>query len=280
MSVNRRAWSALLIAASLATAEAREVSGAFVESTSKATLFSNIDTTSPNAKDSSNVASAKNLEWTVSNLTWKDEDTAIEYMEITTELTADILSTDTVVFHVEFTSDKQSTLVANSQLIRDGFECSLTKDVSTDYWQTTVKDVYVRTEGTTTDDFSNSFSNNGQDWEVNTEDVNRAENDHLCTASSTSDLQCSKIKCVVRRALSNSDADDMQFKPDASSPNKMTFPKLKSWLMLNQSTYDSTKRKIMETQQDKDITILQSAILSTTFSLATSLATIAAFTMF
>ena len=65
MSVHRSAWSAFLLAASLATAEAREVSGAFVESTSKATLYSNTDTTSPNAKDSNETAKTENLKWEI-----------------------------------------------------------------------------------------------------------------------------------------------------------------------------------------------------------------------
>lgn len=51
MSVHRSAWSALFLAASLATADAKEVSGAFVDSTSKATLFVNSETANPNAKD-------------------------------------------------------------------------------------------------------------------------------------------------------------------------------------------------------------------------------------
>ena len=91
--------------------------------------------------------------------------------------------------------------MSGSKLLRDGFECKLQKEVSTDYWKTTVKDVYVRTTGTTVDDFGNSLENKGQDWFVETVDKEREDNDHLCSSSATSDLQCDKIKCVVRRAL-------------------------------------------------------------------------------
>lgn len=113
----------------------------------------------------------------------------------------------------------------------------LTKDVSTDFWKTEVTDIYVRDDGNgnfnPVNDFSNALSNNGQDWIVFQEDAEREDDDHLCTTSSTTGIHCSKIKCVVRRALENNDPDDMQFKPDASSPNKMTFTKARSWIMLN-----------------------------------------------
>lgn len=281
MSVHRSAWSALFLAASLATADAKEVSGAFVDSTSKATLFVNSETANPNAKDATGTAVGSNVKWDIENLTYKDEDTGTEYMEITTTLTAPILDTDTVLFHVEYTSDRQTEIVSNSALNRDGFECKLVKDVSTDYWKTTVKDVYVRggVDGTVTDDFSNASTNKGQDWFVDTEDKDR-ESGHLCTGSALSDIQCASIKCIVRRALTNADADDMQFKPDTAQVNKMTFPKLKSWIMLNQSTLTAAKQKVLETQIDKDITILASAIMSATFSVATSIAALTAFTFF
>ena len=84
------------------------------------------------------------MKWEIENLTWLDEDSGVSYMEITTTLTAPILATDVVTFHVEFTSDKQATLVPGSALVRDGFECQLKKDVSTSFWVTTVKDMYVR----------------------------------------------------------------------------------------------------------------------------------------
>jgi|Transcript_37558 hypothetical protein len=127
-------------------------------------------------------------------------------MEITTTLTAPILATDEVTFHVEFTSSKQSTLVAGSKLTRDGFECKLKKDVSTDYWTTTAKDLYVRpsaadasVDGAVTEDFNNAIANDGKDWIVYTKDEDRSSGDNLCTASSQTDIKCEKIKCVIRR---------------------------------------------------------------------------------
>lgn len=99
---------------------------------------------------------SKELSWTVSNLTWKDEDTGTEYMEITTTLKVDLLDTDKVKFHIEFKSDKQTTIVANSALLADGFECSLEKETASDYWKTTVSDLYVRVADTPVTDFSNA----------------------------------------------------------------------------------------------------------------------------
>ena len=46
------------------------------------------------------------LLWEIENLTWLDEDSGLSFMELTTTLTAPILATDTVTFHIEFKSDK------------------------------------------------------------------------------------------------------------------------------------------------------------------------------
>lgn len=136
------------------------------------------------------------MKWEIENLTWLDEDSGVSYMEITTTLTAPILATDVVTFHVEFTSDKQATLVPGSALVRDGFECQLKKDVSTSFWVTTVKDMYVRKQkspnqlldAAAAEDFNNAIANNGKDWSVYTQDKDRADNDHLCTGSSETDI--------------------------------------------------------------------------------------------
>ena len=209
-------------------------------------------------------------------------------MEITTTLEAPILATDVITFHVEFKSDKQATLVPGSALVRDGFECQLKKDVSTDYWITTAKDMYVRmttsnnaqVEAAPAEDFNNAIANNGKDWLVYTQDKDRPEDDNLCTSSSETDIKCSKIKCVIRRALKNQDPDDMQFAPDDAAVNKMTFDKNKSWIMLNWESLASTKRKVMEIQADAEITILKSAMLSQLFYYSTAVAGLAAITLF
>ena len=85
------------------------------------------------------------MNWKIENVSWIDEDTAESYLEITNTLTAPILETDKITFHVEFTSSQQADLFKSStvSMLRDAFECTLTKDVTTDYWTTTVKDYYV-----------------------------------------------------------------------------------------------------------------------------------------
>ena len=209
-------------------------------------------------------------------------------MEITTTLTAPILATDTVTFHVEFESDKQKTILKSSNLVRDGFECQLKKDVSTDYWITTAKDMYVRKQASpnetldaaVAEDFNNAIANNGKDWFAYTEDKNRAEGDNLCTPSDETDIKCKKIKCVIRRALTNQDPDDMQFKPDDAAVNKMQFKTKNCWIMMNWTTLATAKRKVLETIKDSEITILKGSVLSQVFSYATSIAALTAFTLF
>ena len=97
---------ATLMASWAPSAEARQVSGSS-DSTSKVSLFYNKEAVNPAAKDSTGTASVSaELKWEVENLTWRDEDTAEDFMEITTTLTAPILSSDTITFHLEFTSSK------------------------------------------------------------------------------------------------------------------------------------------------------------------------------
>ena len=85
---------------------AKQVSGSSSSAT-KTTLFSNKASSYPNAKDSTGSAASPNvLLWEIENLTWLDEDSGLSYMELTTTLTAPILATDTVTFHIEFKSDK------------------------------------------------------------------------------------------------------------------------------------------------------------------------------
>ena len=97
--------------------------------------------------------------WTILNRSYIDEDTGNEYIELINELTAPILADDYITFHIEFYQGTKPT----SNLFRDGFECSLTKQLTTDYWDTTTKDIYVRTSETTAavDDYNNSVELNG-----------------------------------------------------------------------------------------------------------------------
>ena len=141
-SFSKLAWGAALLATSLDLASAKLVSGKS-DSTTEVEVLKNTDTTSPKAKKTDGTtASTNELTWKISNLSWIDEDTNDTYLEITNTLTAPILATDKIVFHVEFTSSQQATLFPSStvSMKRDVFECSLEKDVSTDFWKTTVKD--------------------------------------------------------------------------------------------------------------------------------------------
>jgi len=61
---------------------------------------------------------SNSIKWEIKNLSYVDEDTGFSYIEITNTLTAPILSTDDITFHVEFT---ESTF--SGGLIRDAFEC-------------------------------------------------------------------------------------------------------------------------------------------------------------
>ena len=109
----RRSWNGVILAAALTSTQAKQISGKS-DSSTKATLFSNIATDYPNAKKGDGTAATNNLKWEIANLTWKDEDTGTQYLEITTTLTAPILEEDVIRFHVEYISSRQSSLVSNS----------------------------------------------------------------------------------------------------------------------------------------------------------------------
>ena len=93
-----------------------------------------------------------------------------------------ILSSDEITFHIEFTSDNKP---AGSQLYRDAMECSLKKQTTTNYWDTTVKDLYVRTTVDTAavEDYNNSVELDGKDWFVYEQDDVREDN--LCASPAT-----------------------------------------------------------------------------------------------
>jgi len=129
-------------------------------------------------------------------------------MEITNELTMPITSTDRITFHVEF---YKGDTAPTSGLFRDGFECTLEKQLTTDYWDTTTKDIYVRTTVDTAavDDYNNAVVLDGQDWFVMEADADRDDDDHLCTTGTDDGIACSKIRCTIRRLMLTEDADDI-----------------------------------------------------------------------
>lgn len=100
-------------------------------------MFSNKLTNFPNAKVASNAADIsagdtavgwETPKWTIKNISYVDEDTGLHYVEIINEVEMPIISTDTITFHVEFyTGGTQPT----EGLWRDGFECTLTKQLTT-----------------------------------------------------------------------------------------------------------------------------------------------------
>ena len=94
-----------------------------------------------------------------------------------------VLSSDVITFHVEFESSNKP---AGSALFRDAMECKVTKQTTTNYWDTTVKDMYVRTTATTTalEDFNNSVELDGKDWFVFEQDDQRTT-DNLCISYAT-----------------------------------------------------------------------------------------------
>lgn len=89
-----------------------------------------------------------------------DEDTGYEYLEIINELEMPIISTDFITFHVEFYSGETEPTTG---LFRDGFECTLDKQLTSDFWDTTTKDIYVRTTVNTdaVDDYNNAVELDG-----------------------------------------------------------------------------------------------------------------------
>ena len=172
--------------------------------------------------------------WTIINRSYIDEDTGYEYIELINELTAPILPDDYITFHIEFYDGSGSKPTEN--LFRDGFECSLTKQLTTDFWDTTTKDIYVRTTETTApvDDYNNSVELDGQDWFVYEADSERGDADHLCTTSGdiAKGIQCDKIKCTVRRKMVTEDLDDVWFTP-GDTGTSMAIPAGYSYILMN-----------------------------------------------
>lgn len=153
-----------------------------------------------------------------------------------------VVPSDTITFHIEF---YEGDTAPTTGLFRDGFECSLSKQLTTDFWDTTTKDIYVRgtdvATATAADDFNNAVELNGQDWFVFEADAVRADDDHLCTTSSDSakGISCDTIKCIVRRKMVTEDPDDTIFDLSGTTTElKMTIPYGYSYILMNQN--DST----------------------------------------
>ena len=162
-------WAVALLTAQ---ASAAIISG---KETAATTVFYNKTATIPKAKATNGTTvSANETKWTIRNRSYKDQDTAKMYLEITNTLEAPILSTDQITFHVEF---KKSTAVAGSTLWRDGFECTVKKQVTTGYWDTTFVDINAinaaENAAVAANDFNNSVSKDGKDWFVYQKDEER-----------------------------------------------------------------------------------------------------------
>ncbi len=181
-------------------------------------------------------------------------------------------------------------------MLRDSFDCIVEKDVTTEYWKTTVKDYYVEnvttipdpvgaplvsvTTETLKEDYVPTLKNNAQDWFVFEQDEKRDEEDNLCKKSSLAGFQCEQIRCVLRRKMNTENLTDMQFAPTgaANASVKMQFPKYKSYLSLNQGTF--TVKKQLRNLKDTEIVILQGAFNSLAASSALAIATITALIAF
>ena len=180
------------------------------------TMFKAKNTPYPNAVDSAGTAvTYEKPLWTIQNISYIDEDTGYQYVEIINEVEMPITAADYITFHVEFYTGASAP---TSGLFRDGFECSLTKQLTTEFWDTTTKDIYVRgadASAAPADDFNNSVELDGQDWILYQGDADRADGDHLCTTSvdTAKGIQCDKIRCIVRRKMVTEDPDDMVFEP-------------------------------------------------------------------
>ena len=253
-------------------------------------LFNNRETNKyPNAVDKDGTAiSVAQPYWTIVNRSYIDEDTGYEYIELINKLTLPILADDFITFHIEFYdggSDGNAS-APTSNLFRDGFECSLTKQLTTDFWDTTTKDIYVRTTETTApvDDYNNSVELNGQDWFVYEADSERGDADHLCTTSgdTAKGIQCDSIKCTVRRKMVTEDLDDVWFTP-GDTGTTMKIPAGYSYILMNQNdstTLAETSKQRLNTMQDATVTIKKNALAGTAISLLASIGAAVALTAF
>ena len=141
------------------------------ENVDPVTLFDSVVGTYPSAKKTDGTtakASPNTMSWTIKTQSYYDEDLGESYVDFINELTMPILDTDVITFHIEFSSNKNP---GTSSLLRDGFDCVLTKDSSSKYWITSDPvDYYVigSIDTAAVEDFNNSIPTDGQDWFVST----------------------------------------------------------------------------------------------------------------
>ena len=197
-------------------------------------------------------------------------------MEWRNELTLPILATDVVTFHLEFDNGSPT-----ATFFRDGFDCSVSRNSYNSFWVTADPvDYYVRNDETSAAvvDFNNSVSNDGQDWFVYRQDEQRADDDHLCTASTLAGFECSKLRCIVRRNAMTDDADDFTFDVDTAGLTKTATIKAKySYILINQA--DKTTPHKFELLADATLNITTGA-MSIVTSVAAGLSALAMLTLF
>ena len=99
-SLKQVAWKSALLCSFFSATEAAILAAPLLDA-AKATLFYNRKSGKPGADQS-----VPELKWEIQNQSYIDEDTDYSFIEITNTLTMPVLSTDTITFHVEFTSSK------------------------------------------------------------------------------------------------------------------------------------------------------------------------------
>lgn len=240
MALNHLKLSAAIAALQLADyASAITISG---DSTGPVTLFYNKATTDfPYALETTGGANTNlsDFKWEISNTSFIDEDTGKQYMELTTELTMPIKADDVITFHVQYSVDNAGiTDDPNAaDVARDGFSCKMQKSATSSYWDVVelLDWHYITGADAEIVDFNNQVTTDGQDWFVETPDSERSDN--FCTPyPSTSDFQCMKLKCVVRKEFNTGDSLDLHVDPVGSTTTNLNFNQWHSGLLLNLGT--------------------------------------------
>ena len=223
-------------------------------------MIYNKDTTSPKAKATDGTSEpAEILNWEVTFGGFYNEDTAEAVFEVRNKLTMPILASDSLIFHLEFYKGQTAPV---SGLLRDGFECEMSKQSNSNFWDTTVRDIYVRDDptGDAVSDFNNAKENNGQDWyvfETDSElsrwngwrssksaefyyaDVESQNDSYLCRNGSGI-VECTVIECIARRNYSTNDEfEEYDFNLDTDGNQIITFPAKYSYILMNQSNIET-----------------------------------------
>lgn len=201
--------------------------------------------TRESAETKTTIIDGTNMKWDVLTKTILDEDTGIQSLRVTHELTANILSTDVVQFELAYIPWSQwlsGTNIAGkptgidntsaSNLGEDAARCSLSINASNKmFWQATVSDAWYKCDlpstnpptggwGSLTDpnkcahasntwasDAANIESSSTNNWAAPLLDAD--PDDPWCTQANTettySPYQCKKIKCIMQRSLDTGD---------------------------------------------------------------------------